>query len=54
MRPMSVLPWPGIDRFQVPHHGGRHNVTTQLLDELLGRRLPVRPAWHICRHDQLC
>lgn len=30
---------PGIDRFQVPHHGGRHNVNTTLLDELLGPRL---------------
>lgn len=34
------IPLPGIDYFQVPHHGGRHNVTTELLDELLGPRLP--------------
>ncbi|WP_407187698.1 competence protein ComEC [Bradyrhizobium centrosematis] len=40
--PYVGLVLPGIDRFQVPHHGGRHNVTTQLLDELLGPRLPVR------------
>lgn len=40
--PYVGLVLPGIDRFQVPHHGGRHNVTTQLLDELLGPRLPAR------------
>ncbi|MGY2844250.1 beta-lactamase superfamily II metal-dependent hydrolase [Bradyrhizobium sp. USDA 4509] len=39
--PYIGLALPGIDRFQVPHHGGRHNVTTQLLDELLGPRLPA-------------
>jgi beta-lactamase superfamily II metal-dependent hydrolase len=36
--PMIGLVLPGIDRFQAPHHGGRHNVTTELLDELLGAR----------------
>jgi hypothetical protein len=36
------LALPGINRFQVPHHGGRHNV--QLLDELLGPPLASRPA----------
>jgi len=36
--PFAGLVLPGIDRFQVPHHGGRHNVTTELLDELLGER----------------
>lgn len=30
---------PGIDRFQVPHHGSRRNLSTELLDELLGQRL---------------
>jgi beta-lactamase superfamily II metal-dependent hydrolase len=30
---------PGVDRFQVPHHGGRRNVSTELLDRWLGRRL---------------
>jgi Metallo-beta-lactamase superfamily len=38
--PIAGLLLPGIDRFQVPHHGGRHNVSTDLLDELLGPRLP--------------
>jgi beta-lactamase superfamily II metal-dependent hydrolase len=30
---------PGIDRFQVPHHGSRRNVSTEVLDRWLGRRL---------------
>jgi beta-lactamase superfamily II metal-dependent hydrolase len=37
--PLAGLALPGIDRFQVPHHGGRHNVNTELLDKLLGPRL---------------
>ncbi|WP_130231223.1 MULTISPECIES: hypothetical protein [unclassified Bradyrhizobium] len=36
--PLAGLMLPGIDRFQVPHHGGRHNVTTELLDAILGQR----------------
>ena len=31
---------PGIDRFQVPHHGSRRNVCTELLDRWLGDILP--------------
>jgi len=31
---------PGIDRFQVPHHGGRRNMSTELMDRWLGPRLP--------------
>ncbi|WP_440940232.1 ComEC/Rec2 family competence protein [Immundisolibacter sp.] len=34
---------PGIDRFQVPHHGSRRNVSTAVLDRWLGSRLPRRP-----------
>ena len=36
-----ALGWtlPGIDRFQIPHHGSRRNVSTELLDRLLGPRL---------------
>ncbi len=30
---------PGVDRFQVPHHGSRRNVSTELLDRWLGPRL---------------
>ena len=35
---------PGIWAFQVPHHGGRHNVSTQVLDRWLGPRLPNPPS----------
>lgn len=37
--PFVGLALPGIDRFQVPHHGGRRNVSTELLDKWLGKRL---------------
>jgi len=33
------LALPGIDRFQVPHHGSRRNVSTEILDRWLGERL---------------
>jgi beta-lactamase superfamily II metal-dependent hydrolase len=35
---------PGIDLFQVPHHGSRHNVSSDLLDTWLGKKLPLRPV----------
>ena len=34
---------PGIDRFQVPHHGSRRNVSTEILDLWLGPKLPTKP-----------
>ena len=34
----------GVDRFQVPHHGGRHNVSTEILDRWFGERWGRRPA----------
>lgn len=37
--PYAGLSLPGIDRFQVPHHGGRRNVSTEILDRILGPRL---------------
>jgi hypothetical protein len=37
--PYVGLPLPGIDRFQVPHHGSRRNLSTEILDRLLGARL---------------
>jgi beta-lactamase superfamily II metal-dependent hydrolase len=45
----NYAPWvglalPGVDRFQVPHHGSRRNVSTDILDRWLGERLPQRPA----------
>lgn len=44
--PYVGLSLPGIDRIQVPHHGSRHNVSTELLDRWLGPRLaaPSDPA----------
>lgn len=41
--PYVGLELPGIDRIQVPHHGSRHNVSTDLLDRWLGPRLAARP-----------
>ena len=37
--PFAGLPLPGVDRFQVPHHGSRRNLSTDILDRLLGPRL---------------
>lgn len=34
--PAEGLYLPGIDRIQVPHHGSRHNVNSEILDKLLG------------------
>ena len=34
---------PGIKHFQVPHHGSRRNLSTELLDILLGSRLSAKP-----------
>lgn len=42
--PYAGLALPGIWAFQVPHHGGRHNVNTEVLDRWLGERLPSLPA----------
>lgn len=41
--PYIGLSLPGIDRFQVPHHGGRRNVNTELLDTIIGPRLEQKP-----------
>lgn len=38
--PMIGLQLPGIDLFQVPHHGSRRNVSTEILDRWLGARQP--------------
>jgi len=37
--PLVGVDFPGIDRIQVPHHGSRHNVSTEILDELIGPKL---------------
>ena len=44
--PFAGLVLPGIRYFQVPHHGGRHNVSTEILDQLLGPRLDKMPDQH--------
>lgn len=41
--PHVGLALPGIDRFQVPHHGSRRNVSTEVLDRWLGARLSTKP-----------
>jgi hypothetical protein len=41
---MAGLALPGVHTFQVPHHGSRRNVSTELLDRWLGERLAHRPA----------
>ncbi|XKT74202.1 MAG: MBL fold metallo-hydrolase [Patescibacteria group bacterium UBA2163] len=38
------IPLPGIDKFQVPHHGSRRNLSTEILDQWLGERLPDMPT----------
>ena len=42
--PTISLTLPGIDRFQVPHHGSRRNVSTEVLDRWLGAPAKERPA----------
>lgn len=37
------IPLPGVDRFQVPHHGSRRNVSSEVLDVWLGPRMSTRP-----------
>ena len=34
---------PGVDKFQVPHHGSRRNVSTEILDTWLGPKLASKP-----------
>lgn len=38
--PLVGLQLPGIKHFDVPHHGSRRNVSTELLDRWLGPKLP--------------
>lgn len=42
--PMAGLQLPGVDKFQVPHHGSRRNVNTEVLDTWLGVRLGEKPV----------
>ena len=41
--PSVGLVLPGINRFQVPHHGSRRNVSSETLDSLLGPKLASQP-----------
>ena len=41
--PSVGLTLPGIDRFQIPHHGSRRNVSTDVLNRWLGEKLPEEP-----------
>ena len=41
--PQAKLFLPGVSRFQAPHHGGRRNVSTAILDQWLGHRLAQKP-----------
>jgi hypothetical protein len=42
--PQAGLTLPGVTHFQAPHHGGRRNVNSKILDEWLGPILPSLPA----------
>lgn len=42
--PSAGLTLPGVGRFQVPHHGSRRNVSTDLLDSLLGTKLAAQSS----------
>ncbi|TMO03530.1 competence protein ComEC [Pseudoalteromonas sp. S327] len=42
--PNVDLVLPGIDQFQVPHHGSRRNVSTELLDRWLGEKPFFQPS----------
>ncbi|RVH78248.1 MBL fold metallo-hydrolase [Sinorhizobium meliloti] len=37
-----AIPLPGIDRFQIPHHGSRRNLSSDLCDKILGPKLPSK------------
>jgi beta-lactamase superfamily II metal-dependent hydrolase len=39
-----MIALPGIDRFQVPHHGSRRNVSSETLDRWLGPKLASKQA----------
>ncbi|MCE9501715.1 MAG: MBL fold metallo-hydrolase [Leptospira sp.] len=42
--PTVGLNLPGVDRFQVPHHGSRHNVSARILNRWLGEKQNASPA----------
>jgi hypothetical protein len=42
--PSVGIALPGLDRVQIPHHGSRHNVSSEILDLWLGTKLNEIPA----------
>lgn len=38
------VPLPGLNFFQAPHHGGRRNLSSDILDKWLGPKLPAQPS----------
>lgn len=40
----SGVPLPGINRFQVPHHGSRRNLSSEILDKWLGAKHATQPS----------
>jgi beta-lactamase superfamily II metal-dependent hydrolase len=42
--PFVHLLLPGVDKIQVPHHGSRRNVSSEILDTWLGPKLSAQPA----------
>jgi hypothetical protein len=44
LRRNNIDPTRIIKFYQIPHHGGRHNVSTSVLDQLVGSRLKGIPA----------
>lgn len=42
--PAAGLQLPGVVKMQVPHHGSRRNVDSEILDRWLGPKMPTMPA----------
>jgi hypothetical protein len=51
--PLAGLTLPGIDHFQVPHHGSRRNVSTEMLDQWVGAKLASQAAQGQERFDAI-
>lgn len=47
--PNIGLKLPGIDRIQIPHHGSRRNVSSEVLDTWLGEKYFFKPAPEDCK-----
>ncbi|MGR9206994.1 MBL fold metallo-hydrolase [Rhizobium leguminosarum] len=40
--PYVGISFPGVDKFQVPHHGSRRNLSSEICDRILGPKLPAK------------